>query len=182
MNAAHEGMGARIDGMDIGGALVAEARSQLKASLHNIEHCLDQLQDADMSWRPRPEMNSIAIVITHLCGNIKQWLISGLGGAPDDRQRASEFKETGPVTVAQVRDQLRRRLAEVDEVLSRLDPKDLLRIRRIQGFEVSGVHALFHTVAHFEGHTHQVVQWTRLIRGEAYRFDFVPQGKEQGAP
>jgi hypothetical protein len=35
-------------------------------------------------------------------------------------------------------------------------------------------------VSHFVGHMHQIVQWTWLIRGEVYQFDFVPGGKEQG--
>jgi hypothetical protein len=42
------------------------------------------------------------------------------------------------------------------------------------------MHALMDGVSHFVGHTHQIVQWTRMIRGDDYRFDFVPQGKEQG--
>jgi hypothetical protein len=177
---AREGKGADTAGMDFGPALIAEMRDTLWRALHKIEHCLNQLSDADMSFRPRPEMNSIAIVINHLCGNLKQWIISGLSGAPDDRNRPREFVDPGPVTVAQVRDKLKQRLAEVDRVLAGLDPGDLLRLRRVQGFEVTGIHALVDTVSHFVGHTHQIVQWTRLIRGEKYQFDFVPKGKEQG--
>jgi hypothetical protein len=44
------------------------------------------------------------------------------------------------------------------------------------------MHALLSTVTHFVGHTHQIVQWTRLLRGDAYRFDFVPRTPEEGAP
>ena len=177
---AREGKGANTAGMDLGPALIAEMRDTLRRALHKIEHCLDQLGDADMSFRPRPEMNSIAIVINHLCGNLKQWIISGLGGVPDDRNRPGEFVDPGKVTVAEMREKLKQRLAEVDRVLAGLDSGDLLRLRRVQGFEVTGLHALIDTVSHFVGHTHQIVQWTRLIKGTAYKFDFVPQGKEQG--
>jgi hypothetical protein len=165
---------------DLGHAMLAEARKTLADAMHKIEHCLGQLGDADLSFKPRPEMNSIAIVINHLCGNLKQWILSGLGGQKDDRNRPAEFVDPGAVTVAQMREKLTARLAEVDAVIQKLDPNDLLRVRRVQGWDVSGMHALWHTLAHFVGHTHQIVQWTRLIKGPAYKFDFVPQGKEQG--
>ena len=167
---------------DIGRALLLEARDTFARAMGKIEHCLSQLNDADVIWRPRPEMNSIAIVIKHLCGNLRQWIISGLGGAPDHRDRPGEFADPGPVMVAQLRDKLAQRLSEVDQVLAKLDASDLLRTRRVQGWDVTGMHALLDTTAHFVGHTHQIVQWTRLLRGEAYRFEFVPQSKEQGAP
>jgi len=170
------------DQADPGNALVAEVRATFWNASHKIEHCLDQLKDAEVTWRPRPEMNSIAIVVNHLCGNVRQWIISGLGGAPDVRNRPAEFADSGNVTVEQVREKLKQTLAEVDVVLVRLDGQDLLRVRRVQGFEVTGMHALLDTVSHFVGHTHQIVQWTRLIRGDGYRFDFVPKTKEQGAP
>jgi uncharacterized protein DUF1572 len=163
-------------------ALLAEVRDTFGRALLKIEHCLSQLSNADMSWKPRPELNSIAIVINHLCGNLGQWIISGIGGAPDRRDRPGEFVDPGAVTVAQLRQKLKQRLDEVDRVLARLDPADLLRKRRVQGWDVTGMHALLDTVAHFVGHTHQIVQWTRMLRGDAYRFQFVPQTKEQGAP
>ena len=175
-----EGSGAAIHGSDIGRAMVDEQRTILSKALHKIEHCLLQLTDADMSWRPRDGMNSIAIVVNHLCGNVRQWIVCGLTGALDHRDRPVEFVDPGPVTVDEVCTKLRATIAEADAVLARLDPQDLLRVRRVQGFDVSGIHSLMDCVSHFVGHTHQIVQWTRMIRGDAYRFDFVPKGKEQG--
>ena len=167
---------------DVGRAVIAEARDTLARAIHTIEHCLDQLRDGDVTWRPRPEMNSVAIVINHLCGNLRQWIISGLGGAADVRDRPGEFADPGRATVEELRRKLKQTMGEADAVLARLDPADLLRGRRVQGFDVTGMHAMCNTVSHFVGHTHQIVQWTRLLRGDAYRFDFVPQTPEQGAP
>src|SRR5262245_59816068 len=132
-----EGQAADVKNLQIGAALLAEARNIFAKAMHKIDHCLDQLNDADMTWRPRPEMNSTAIVINHLCGNLRQWIIAGLGGEPDVRNRPAEFADTGKVTVAETRQKLKDRLAEVDAVLAKLDPADLLRVRRVQGFEVT---------------------------------------------
>ena len=41
--------------------------------------------------------------------------------------------------------------------------------------------AIFDTVAHFVGHSHEIVYITRLLLTEKYKFKFVPQTKEQGA-
>jgi hypothetical protein len=57
----------------------------------------------------------------------------------------------------------------------------LLEPRRIQGFETTVLAALFDSVSHFVGHTHQIVYITRLRLGDAYRFQWVPATPEQGA-
>ena len=33
----------------------------------------------------------------NLCGNVRQWIVCGVGGAPDDRDRPREFSERGPI-------------------------------------------------------------------------------------
>src|ERR1700726_140797 len=48
-------------------------------------------------WRPNEASNSIGNLVLHICGNMRQWIISGLGGAEDLRQRDKEFTERGPV-------------------------------------------------------------------------------------
>ena len=44
-----------------------------------IQHCLSQLSDAQVWWRPREEMNSIGNLLLHLTGNIRQWIVAGVG-------------------------------------------------------------------------------------------------------
>ena len=116
-----EGSGADLTGLSLGAALLAENRNVLAKALHKIEHCLDQLSDRDVLWRPRPEMNSVAIVVTHLCGNVRQWIMGGLGGQPDHRDRAAEFEQPVGASVASLRESLRQTIGEADAVLESLD-------------------------------------------------------------
>jgi hypothetical protein len=58
-------------------------------------------------------------------------------------------------------------LFSTKEALSSLSPEELVRVRRIQGFEVSGLAAIFHSVPHFRGHTQEIVHLTRLQLGDA---------------
>jgi hypothetical protein len=140
------------------------------------------LSDAQVWWRPRPALNSIGNLILHLCGNLRQWVVAGLGGAADGRDRPAEFAERGPIP----REELLRRLEAVVEearaVLAGQTARRLLEARRIQGFDVTGLAAIFDSVPHFRGHTQEIVGLTRLQLGDAYRFAWAPATAEQGAP
>jgi len=80
---------------------------------------------------------------------------------------------------------LRRLEAVVEEakgVLAGVDARQLAEVRRIQGFDVTGVAAIFDSVPHFRGHTQETVHMTRLQLGDAYKFAWTPTTPEQGAP
>jgi hypothetical protein len=164
---------------DVSIALLSGARHQLADGLAKIEHCLDQLTDEQLWWRPRPEMNSIANLIFHLAGNLRQWIVSGIGGAPDVRDRPGEFGDRSGQPKAQVLAKLKDVLRACDAVLTQLAPEQLLAPRRIQGFDVTVTQAIFDCVPHFRGHVQEIIHMTRAQLGDGYRFKFVPQGPEQ---
>ncbi len=167
---------------DLATAVGAEAAKELDNALARIKHCLGQLTDEQVWWRAGPSLNSVGNLVLHLCGNLRQWIVAGLGGAADGRDRPAEFSERGPIP----RDELLRQLqAVVDEakaVLTRQTARQLLEARRIQGFDVTGLAAIFDSVPHFRGHTQEIVGMTRLQLGDAYRFAWAPSTPEQGAP
>ena len=147
-----------------------------------IKHCLGQLTEEQAWWRSRSSLNSIGNLILHLCGNLRQWIVAGLGGAANGRDRPSEFSERGPIP----KDELLRRLeAVVDEaraVLARQTARQLLEARCIHGFDVTGLKAIFDSVPHFRGHTQELISMTRLQLGNACKFGWTPTTPEQGAP
>jgi hypothetical protein len=174
------------------------ARDTLAEGLHKIEHCVDQLTDDQVWWRPTPqnligqppataknipskssEMNSIANLMLHLAGNLRQWIVAGVGGAKDVRNRPLEFSDHSRRPKAEVLAQLQKTVSEADAVLARLTPEQLVENRRIQGFDTNVTAALFGTISHFRGHTQEIIHMTRQQLGDQYKFDFVPQGSEQ---
>jgi hypothetical protein len=169
-------------GETVGQAFLAQARQRLAACHERIGHCLGQLDDAQVGWRPHASMNSITNIVLHLCGNLRQWVVAGVGGAPDVRDRPAEFAERRPIS----RDELRRRLAqavaEAADTLSRVGDRQLLEPRRVQGFDGTVLSAIFDSLTHLAGHTQEIVSLTRLQLGDAYRFAWVPASPEQGAP
>lgn len=162
-------------------AYVAECRDQLNAKLEKIHHCAGQLTDEQIWWRPHASANAVGNVILHLCGNIRQWILHGIGGAPDVRHRPEEFSQRDPIPKDILLQQLEETLEEAFAVLSAVEAEDLLRPRRIQGFQVSGLAAIFDSVGHFVGHTQEIIYITRLQLGDAYQFHWQPATKEEGA-
>ena len=166
----------------VGAEYLAESRSTLMSALTKFEHCLAQLTDADLWWRQLPSQNSIENIILHLCGNLRQWILHGVGGESDVRDRPGEFADRTNRSKTELLTMLRETIAKCDRVLAAFPPQRLLERRRIQGFETTVLAAVFDTVSHFVGHQHQIVYITRLRLGDAYQFQWSPATPEQGAP
>jgi hypothetical protein len=159
-----------------------EAANELASALGKINHCLDQLTDEQVWWRSHPSLNSIANLILHLYGNIRQWIVAGLGGAKDLRDRPTEFAERGPIPKDELLGKLDSVVSQAKAVLGKLTARQLLEARCIQGFDVTGLAAIFDSVPHFRGHTQEIIHLTRLQLGDAYKFAWTPTTPEQGAP
>lgn len=169
---------------DVALAFIAESRRLLLADyLPKIERCLERLTDEQVWRRSREESNSVGNLLLHLDGNVRQWVVCGLGGADDRREREREFSEREVLPRAQLLSALRATLEEADGVLARLDASTLLRPRRIQGLEVETLAAIFHVVEHFSMHTGQIILLTKQFAGGDLAFyefeEGVPRSKWQ---
>jgi len=131
--------------------------------LPKIERCLERLTDEQVWWRPNSESNSIGNLTLHLCGNARQWIISGLGNERDHRTRDQEFSQTEIIPREKLIELLRGTLAEVESVLDGLNPKSLLGSRMIQGCSVDVVQAIYHVTEHFSMHTGQIILMTKIL-------------------
>src|SRR5688572_1464565 len=59
-----------------------------------LRHAVRVLPADRLWWRPNEQSNSVGNLLLHLAGNVRQWIVSGLGGAPDTRDRDAEFAAT----------------------------------------------------------------------------------------
>ena len=166
---------------ELAAAVGAAAAHELDSALGRIKHCLGQLDEAQVWDRWQPGLNSIGNLVLHLCGNLRQWVVAGLGGAPDVRNRPAEFAERGTVAKDELVRNLEAVVEEAKRILAGVDARQLTEARRIQGFDVTGAAAVFDSVPHFRGHTQEIVHMTRLQLGDAYKFAWTPATPEQGA-
>tara|TARA_B100000029_G_C17252526_1_gene843302 strand:+ start:265 stop:777 length:513 start_codon:yes stop_codon:yes gene_type:complete len=162
-------------------AIADETSARLDASLVKIRHCVVQLTDEQLWWRPKPSMNSVANLLLHLSGNLRQWIVAGVGDAADVRDRPSEFSERGPIPREELLTLLEDTISDAKRVMSEVNAEDLLRPRRIQGFELTALGAVFDSIPHLGGHVQEIVNLTRQQLGEAYRFEWSPLTTEEGA-
>ena len=142
--------------------------------LPRIAGCLAQLSDDDIWWRPNEASNSIGNLVLHICGNMRQWIISGLGGAPDLRERDKEFAERGPIPGPALREKFQQTVKEASSVMARLRPDVLTRPHRIQGYDVSGYEAAAHVIEHVAYHAGQIIYVTKLKRARDLGFTKLP--------
>lgn len=121
-------------------------------------------------WRPNPTANSAGNLVLHLAGNLRQWVISGIGGAPDVRTRDAEFAATDGGDHERLLTLLETTGREAVAVIGTLDAASLHSTRTIQGRETSVFSALYHVVEHFSGHTGQLIYLAKLLVPDAVRF------------
>ena len=163
--------------------MIAEEQIQLlDAAAVKLRHCVLQLSDEQLWWRPAEDQNSIANLILHVGGNMTQWIICGVGGEADRRDRESEFRARDGHAGSELMLVLERTLSRATETIRAVSDESMLDERVIQGFPVTGLGAIVHSVSHFVGHTHQIIQLTRLQLGTAYKFEWSPNSHDKNLP
>ena len=142
--------------------------------LPRVEQCLQELSRNQIWWRPNDASNSVGNLVLHLAGNVRQWIVSGLGGAPDVRRREQEFAERCPLPRDQLRLTVRASVSAACQVFRRLRAEDLMRAYRIQKLRVTGLKAVHHVVEHFAFHTGQIIFITKQQAGRDLAFTRLP--------
>jgi len=139
-------------------AFLKESRSLLVGDYFpKIERCVTLLTNEQIWWRANPASNSIGNLILHLSGNVRQWIVVGLGDAVDERDRDAEFAQRDAIPRDELLTRLRETLREADETLGRFEGERLLDRFSIQGLETSALGAIMHVVEHFSMHTGQII-------------------------
>ena len=130
-----------------------------------IETCLDTVNDEQAWMRGSRNENAIGNMVLHLCGNVRQWIVSEVGGAPDTRERDAEFAAQGGMGARELAGRLRAAVEEATAVLGGLKAERLPERVVIQNYEVTVLEAIYHVVEHFSMHTGQVIFATKMLAG-----------------
>ncbi len=125
--------------------------------------------EADLWTADSPSLNSPGNILLHMEGNLRQWIIAGVGGAPDARIREAEFSTTGAATKEELLASLHRTVEEACAVIGAVGKEELLRKRHIQAYDVTALEAVYHAVEHFSYHLGQVIQIAKRLSGRDLR-------------
>lgn len=147
--------------------LIAESKRRiLHESIPRILKCLDMLNHEQIWQSPGPTCNSIGNLILHTCGNARQWLLSGISGAPDIRKRSEEFKPEAAYSKADLIKLVKSLHEDLTLFFSNLKLDQLLHLRKVQVFEETGLGILIHVIEHMSYHTGQITFYTKFLTGK----------------
>lgn len=148
-------------------AFLKYSAEQLLTLSGRIEDCLGRLS-ADQVWsRNSDNQNAAGNIVLHLCGNLRQWIIGGVGGQPDVRDRDAEFAARGGLQPADLAVKLKATVSEAAEVIRALPVERLGERKTIQKvYETTVMEAIYHVVEHFAQHTGQIIFATKLLTGD----------------
>ena len=132
-------------------------------SIPRIQKCINMLTEEQIWWSANSQTNSIGNLILHLEGNVRQWLLKGIGGVAYTRHRDEEFSVSGIKTKAELLDILEKLATDIKKIIPAITEADLTDMKNIQCFEEDGISIIVHVIEHFSYHTGQISLMTKLL-------------------
>ena len=133
-----------------------------------IETCVAKLTPEQIWMRAADNDNAVGNLVLHLAGNVRQWILCGVGGQEDRRDRDTEFSARSGEDVLS---RLRPVVSETVSLIAALPPGRLTETRTIQKhYDVTVLEAIYHVVEHFSMHTGQIIFATKLLTREDLEF------------
>ena len=143
---------------------------RIDESTRMVSKCLDSLKESELWKKPNPVSNSMGNLVVHLCGNITQYIIASLGEQPDTRHRDLEFSITEGYNKEELLKMLIATTQNAKEVIKAASDDQLLKVRSVQGFKLSGIGIILHVVEHYSYHTGQIAYWTKIVNNKDLGF------------
>jgi hypothetical protein len=146
------------------------AADKLAENVARIETCLTELPPRSLWSRDSENENAVGNLLLHLEGNVRQWILSGVGAGRDTRDRTSEFSARTGANASVLLARLQGTVGEAVTLIRSLPHRRLAEEVSVQGYDTTVLSAIFHVVEHFSGHTYQIIQLTKRFTGKDLGF------------
>lgn len=158
----------RIAGMDnaIAALFLEYSSKKLEQGNKDLKACLTKLSDAQVWERHGAHENAVGNLVLHLCGNMRQWIMHGVGGANDVRVRDAEFSAVDGWNAAKLMELFETTAREARRVIESLPAERLVDRTTPQNREVSVLEAIYQVVTHIQQHLGQVIILTKQMTGK----------------
>lgn len=148
----------------------AAALYRMDESSRMIALALADISETEIWDRPNGVSNSIGNQMLHLCGNITQYAISSLGETVDIRDRDAEFAALNGLSKAELLAKLASTVSNAEEVIENCSMDNLVKLRTVQGFDLTGIGIIMHVVEHYSYHTGQIAFWVKQLKNKPLGF------------
>ena len=91
---------------------------KLRQYTGRIGTCLGMLKEEQVWARGGENENAVGNLVLHLCGNVRQWIVSAVGGRPDIRERDREFSTRSGVSSTELMERLQATVEVLESVSS----------------------------------------------------------------
>ena len=142
-----------------------------------LSACLDLLSEEEIWHQPNASSNSVGNIVLHMCGNMRQWIISAVGDRPDVRRRREEFAPESRMSKADLSRLARETLAEAAQTLSGFDPSRFTEEVVVQTRRKTHLEAIFESIEHFSHHLGQVIYATKLTGVDPEFYDLSDEAR-----
>jgi len=135
----------------------------IEESLARITQCVGLLTPEQLWYKHNRNTNSIGNLVLHLEGNIRQYIVSGVGGENDVRQRSKEFLDGYDYLGSEILDKLTATLQAANAVVQAISEEQLTETVTIQGFPHTRLSAILHVIEHLSYHVGQITFYTKYV-------------------
>ena len=129
-----------------------------------LRACVESLTDEQIWWRPNAPSNSVGNLLLHLNGNVRQWIVDAFRKQEDRRDRPAEFSAQGDASGAELLERLGATVNEALSVIAGLTEAELVAPMEIQGYQTTGLAAVYQVVEHFGLHFGQIAYITKMLQ------------------
>lgn len=154
----------------------------MRQAYARVEVCIHKLSDEQIWLRTGDNANACGNLCLHLAGNVRQWILHGVGGQPDVRQRDAEFAAHGGVGKEELIGRLRSVVEQASALIESLPDERLAEICHPQNYTVTVLEAIYHVVEHFSLHAGQIIFLTKAVTREDLAFYAHLKGNTPTAP
>jgi uncharacterized damage-inducible protein DinB len=125
--------------------------------------CVKRLTDEQIWQRHGAYDNAVGNLMLHLCGNARQWIMHGVGGAPDVRVRDKEFSADVGMSGAELIALFEATMDEAKRVIAAVPAERMVERVIPQGRDVSVLEAIYQVVGHVQQHVGQIILMTKQM-------------------
>ncbi|HTD96841.1 MAG TPA: DUF1572 family protein [Edaphobacter sp.] len=136
---------------------------KLETMTGNLRACLGKLTDAQIWERHGAHENAVGNLVLHLCGNMRQWVMHGVGGSEDVRVREGEFSADGGLGAEELMRKFALTVGEARGIIASLPAERLVERINPQNGEVSVLDAIYQVVGHVQQHVGQIILLTKQM-------------------
>jgi len=149
----------------IGNLFLRFSSEKLEQMTSFLTSCMNRLTDEQVWERQGAHENTAGNLILHLSGNMRQWIMHGVGGAADVRVREKEFSTGSGMTRDDLIALFEETVREARGVIETLPVERLVEKTFPQGREVTRLEAIYQVVGHVQQHVGQIILLTKQMCG-----------------